>query len=76
MRLMSKPQDVLAYLDLIERRDDFIAIWARGQRMGQAFFNVLPHSDQRILSGSVEDPFHRDDWPSVCAALDYLLERN
>ena len=70
------PQDVLAYLDLIERRDDFLNRVAFGDRLGQSFFNVLPHMDQRILAGTVVDPFHHDDWPSVCSALDYLLERN
>lgn len=72
-------QDVRDYLDPEDRRgwDKFLSDWMRGQttlRLGQMFYNFLDHSDRDKLAGTEYDPFHKNDWPSVLAAVKYLLE--
>lgn len=43
-------------------------------RIGQAWFNLLPAEDMERLRGHVLDPFYRDDWDSVFAALKFLRD--
>ena len=49
-------------------------IHTRGQRIGQAFMNSLTADEYNKLTGSLNDPFYRDDWDSIQRAIDYLLE--
>lgn len=43
------------------------------QRMGQAFMNALPEEQYELLTGTLIDPFYKDDIKSVLTALDYLV---
>ena len=45
-----------------------------GYRIGQYWFNSLGIVDQNKLTGSLYDPFYRNDWLSVIQALQFLLE--
>lgn len=45
-----------------------------GQRIGQAWFNVLSVDDQDKLRGTIHDPFYKDTKVWVIEALRYLLE--
>ena len=78
----SQQEDVLAFLDLVisgQSGEQFIKLYfdykSEGWRLGQTFMKVLPFEYYDILAGSLVDPFYKDDWDSVCKALDYLLER-
>ena len=44
---------------------------AKGQRMGQAFMNALPEDLYNKLTGTLLDPFHKDEL--TLKALDYLI---
>lgn len=78
----STADDLMAFLELIDpelTRDEFFRRFEekRNQhyRRGQFFMSVLPTGYNRILTGSLVDPFYADDWESVFRALDYLLDR-
>lgn len=78
----SQTEDVFAFMELVVPKFDglnftqvYLEVRNSGWRIGQAFFNFIPGEYQKILSSSPADPFHKDDWDSVCGALDYLLER-
>jgi hypothetical protein len=66
-------EDCLQYLG----EDGFrLFLFARkhGQRIGQAWMNSLTSDDYRKLTGTLYDPFYRDDWQSLILALQFLLE--
>ncbi len=63
--------DVLDYLG--DQRRMFWVRYSAPQRLGQAFMNSLSPRDYHVLSGSLFDPFYRDDKDSVIRALEYLL---
>lgn len=42
------------------------------QRIGQAFMNSAPSEWYSKLTGTLQDPFHRDTWVSVFNALVFL----
>lgn len=65
--------DCIEYLDSIGR-EAFVTWRGYGQRIGQAWFNSLTPSDCAKLTGTLYDPFYRDDWLSVRQALMFLLE--
>lgn len=43
------------------------------QRIGQAWFNALSPEDQNLLTGTMADPFYKDDWESVLVAWGFIL---
>lgn len=43
------------------------------QRIGQAFFNALPPTQQDQLVGTDYDPFYTNDSESVYKAIEYLM---
>ena len=43
----------------------------QGERKGQAFMNALPEEMYRKLTGTLLDPFHKDEL--LFKALDYLI---
>lgn len=47
---------------------------SKGQRVGQAFMNVLSSDDYDRLTGTPADPFHSEDWADVEAAIDFLTQ--
>lgn len=71
-------EDVLAYLQLVggEQAVAYFLTHSRkggGQRLGQAFMNALPGEDYARLSDSLYDPFYKDSYAALNAALDFLL---
>ena len=69
MTMPSGQQDAYIYLSAERYTAMLKKIYEDKQRIGQAFFNALPEEDQRELKGHPNDPFHRDDWPSVMTAI-------
>lgn len=47
---------------------------ARGERIGQAFFNALNPKDRERLRGSLFDPFFKNSSYGVRSAIDFLLD--
>ena len=71
---MSTQEDVWVYMELTGQLKFFRnRINSSHLRIGQAFFNSLEEDDQELLRGTVHDPFYKDDWDSVLAALDVIL---
>lgn len=72
-------EDFLKKLTYKTIKNDYRSCWLgylnapETWRMGQSFMNVLPHEYESKLTGSLLDPFHKDDLPSVLKALDYLI---
>jgi len=74
--------DLVAFMELClpaMSSDDFTSLYfdrkAQGWRLGQTFMNLLPTEYYMILTGSLYDPFYKNDVESVCKSLDWLLER-
>lgn len=55
-----------------EGRVCFETCLSGGQRIGQAWMNAAPDEVYIALSGSMVDPFYRDDAFSVVKALTWL----
>lgn len=71
---MSTMEDVHVYMELTGQLKFFLNRLSCGHlRIGQAFFNSLEEDDQELLRGTSNDTFYKDDWESVCAALDVIL---
>lgn len=51
----------------------FVQKLESGQRIGQAWFTLLPVDDQDKLRGTWADPFSKDTRVAVIEALRYLL---
>lgn len=45
----------------------------QGERIGQAFVNSLSRKDYGRLTGSIWDPFYKNDNESIHVAIDKLL---
>lgn len=67
-------KDVLAYLGPTKFATMNQLMVSQNQRAGQAFFNVLTPEDQEKLRGTFVDPFHKQYYPAVLNALEFLLE--
>lgn len=66
-------EDALDYLGREGRSHYFHIMNIKNMRVGQAWFNTLPHEDAMKLRGKLVDPFHRDKKEDIVAALKYLL---
>lgn len=47
---------------------------AKGQRLGQAFFNALSEHDQGRLVTTPHDPFYTNDQDKVYESLAFLID--
>jgi hypothetical protein len=54
----------------------FFRLVDNGQRLGQAWFNMLSVDDKDKVKDSPYDPFYKDTWPWVIESLRFLLEES
>jgi hypothetical protein len=67
-------EDYLAQFGPINHVRRYHANLKAGQRIGQAFFNVLPEDAAERLRGTLADPFYFDSVARVDEAVEFLLE--
>lgn len=72
--------DINAFFDLLaeEYGKDIYSLFlfrSGTQRLGQAFFNVLPPLYAEALRGTQYDPFYKTDWASIKKAVDFLTSK-
>ena len=65
--------DVVSYIGPQGRDNFYWRIRTQGERRGQAFYNVLSPEDRKIINGTSNDCFFKDDQYSIILALEAII---